>query len=267
MNVSPKPVPSSNASPRIRPVVDARLLLGIDDTDGLDSPGTGAIACEIANRLSVQPWATVGVVSAHQLYSHHDVPYTSFNRAMAFPLVVPVGFEDEVLRVAATCVREFVGPGANPGLCLVPLDRLDNEAALLDYAWCAKDQVLGIPIAYAVAHKLGISLLDLGGNSAGVIGALAACGLRLSGDDGRVWSPLPLPAQGGRWSVQELTERSGVYTVLSVRGERVEDEAIVEVGAEVWPILRDERAVLLLTEALVGEAPWRTCTDRELDVF
>lgn len=244
-----------------------RLLLGLDDTDGLDSPGTGALALEIADRLAAQPWAMVGVVSAHQLYTHHDVPYTTYNRAMAFPMRVAAGYETEVQALATACLKAFVGPGANPGLCLVVLDDLDNEAALLDYAWCAKDRVLGIPVAHAIARRLGITLLDRGGNGAGVIGALAACGLRLSGDDGRVLSRLPLPADGGRWSVGELIERSGIRTVLSVRGEPVKPHEVVQVGPEVWPILRDERAVLLVTEALVGDAPWRTCTDRELSIF
>jgi len=257
-------------SPRICPDGNPRslrFLLGIDDTDGLDSPGTGALALRIADRLSAQAWATVGVVSSHQLFSHHDVPYTSYNRAMAFPLLVSPGCELDALQIAARCVRDAVGPGANPGLCLVPLDQLDNEAALIDYGWCAKEQVLGIPVAYVVANKLGIELIDLGGNGAGVIGALAACGLRLSGDDGRLLTRLPLPETGAQWPVSELIERSGVHTVLSVRGLPVGGDEVVQVGGEVWPILRDERAVLLLTEALVGEAPWRTCTDRELEAF
>lgn len=250
-----------------RPAAEVRLLLGIDDTDGLDSPGTGALALEMATRLQAQGWATVGVVSAHQLFSHPDVPFTSCNRAMAFPLRVPAGFEPTVLELAAACIREFVGPGANPGVCLVPLDRLAHEAALIDYAWCAKDQVLGIPVAYVVANKLGIELMDLGGNGAGVIGALAACGLRLSGEDGRLLTRLPLPDAGGQWPVQELIERSGVQMVLSVRGQPVDRNDVVQVGSAVWPILRDERAVLLLTDALVGDAPWRTCTERELEAF
>jgi len=245
----------------------SRLLLGIDDTDGLDSPGTGALALEIADRLAAKPWATVGVVSAHQLYSHHEVPYTSYNRAMAFPVRAATGYEHDVIALAAQCLETFVGPGANPGLCLVPLERLSNEATLLDYAWCAKEQVLSIPIAYAIAHKLGIHLSDHGGNGAGVIGALAATGLRLSGDDGRVLARLPLPSEGGSCSVNELIERSGVSMVLSVRGEPVAGHEVVEVGRAVWSILRDERAVLLLTESLSGEAPWRTCTDRELALF
>lgn len=67
--------------------------------------------------------------------------------------------------------------------------------------------------------------------------------------------------------MRELIERSGVHTVLSVRGELVKPDEEVQVGPEVWPILRDERAVIVLTEALVGDAPWRTCTDRELAAF
>ena len=56
-----------------------RLLICIDDTDNLDSKGTGAIAEELRDLIAERGWGTCGDITQHQLLLHEDIPYTSHN--------------------------------------------------------------------------------------------------------------------------------------------------------------------------------------------
>ena len=61
-----------------------QILISIDDTDNLDSRGTGEIASLIAEAVQQKGWGTTGMVTRHQLLVHPDIPYTSHNSAMCF---------------------------------------------------------------------------------------------------------------------------------------------------------------------------------------
>ncbi len=51
-----------------------RVLVGIDDTDNLDSRGTGELASELATAIDANGWGQSGFVSRHQLLIHPDIP-------------------------------------------------------------------------------------------------------------------------------------------------------------------------------------------------
>ena len=53
------------------------VYIAIDDTDSLESRGTGRLAREIARVLS-EKWSVFGI-TRHQLYVHPDILYTSHN--------------------------------------------------------------------------------------------------------------------------------------------------------------------------------------------
>lgn len=56
-----------------------QMLVSIDDTDNLESRGTGEIASLLAKLLEEREWGKAQVITRHQLLVHPDIPYTSHN--------------------------------------------------------------------------------------------------------------------------------------------------------------------------------------------
>ena len=82
----------------------------------------------------------------------------------------------------------FVGgraaEGSDPGVCVAQAGRIPPEAVA--FGRRATREVVQMDEALVLAEAAGLALRALGGSGLGVIGALAAVGLRAAGDDGRV---------------------------------------------------------------------------------
>jgi len=156
------------------------ICIGLDDTDTLESRGTGHLARQIAADLSPD-YAVLGV-TRHQLLLDPRVPYTAKNSSAA----VVLGRDGlPSLDTLMTRVRELVethhSPGSDPGLCIA--DRIPRDVTL--FGQRVKQEIVTQQEARALARIHNIRLVGLGGSSDGVIGALAAVGLAASGEDGR----------------------------------------------------------------------------------
>ena len=114
----------------------------------------------------------------------------------------------------------------------------------------AKTQTMARELA--AAH--GLSLMGLGGTEGGVIGALAAVGLTITGDDGRV-------VQHGEWP-EDLSGSVSVQTVLS-RDIHVEDadssiriqNGVIDVGKHLRPNRRAGQTVLFVRRDATSSEP------------
>jgi tRNA(Ile2) C34 agmatinyltransferase TiaS len=156
------------------------IYIGLDDTDTIDSPGTGHLARLIAADLS-EDHQVLGVLR-HQLLDDPRVPCTAKN-SCATVLLKPNGrWEPRALlkRVRVLVLENFV-PGSDPGLCLTS----ETPVAIQSFGRRAKEQLVSQALARSLAAGNGIDLLGLGGSQDGIIGALAAVGLAAGGSDGR----------------------------------------------------------------------------------
>jgi hypothetical protein len=232
------------------------LLICIDDTDDLESRGTGEIAEVMAQGLEDEGLARCGRVTRHQLLVHPDIAYTSHNSSMCFPAEVDGAALDEV---TAWCRRSLTAesvPAADPGLCVVVVELLTQPDGLVAFGRRAKERIVTKEEAYAVAAELGVHLSEHGGTGIGVIGALAGAGLRLSGYDGRFKGKFAIPGDAeGAASVAAIREH-GVDVVRTPGGETLGDEERVLVGDECKLVLLDGRAALLVVPSKGGAAPW-----------
>ncbi len=156
------------------------LFIGLDDTDTLDSRGTGHLARQIAAALAGD-YPLLGV-SRHQLLVDPRVPCTRNNSCAAITLDVngdvPAGSLLERLR--ALMLADFE-PGSDPGLCVAR----NVPTAISKFGHRAQREVVSQDEAKGLASAHGLPLLALGGDGSGIIGALAAVGLAATGDDGR----------------------------------------------------------------------------------
>jgi tRNA(Ile2) C34 agmatinyltransferase TiaS len=156
------------------------FFIGLDDTDTLDSRGTGYLARQIAATLAVD-YPVLGV-TRHQLLLDPRVPCTKNNSSAAILLNADGNLDPTALldRVQ-TLVLDGHQPGSDPGLCIA----YAVPAAITEFGRRAQRQLVTQDEAQALAVAHGVPLLGLGGTKDGIIGALAAVGLAASGDDGR----------------------------------------------------------------------------------
>lgn len=156
------------------------IFIGLDDTDNLDSRGTGHLARQVAAALAAD-YRVLGV-TRHQLLVDPRVPCTKNNSSAAILVDVDGDVEPSMLlqRVRALVEDEYQA-GSDPGLCLTR--RVPAEVIAFGYR--AKRQLVTQDEARLLAAAHDIPLLGLGGDESGVIGALAAVGLAASGEDGR----------------------------------------------------------------------------------
>jgi tRNA(Ile2) C34 agmatinyltransferase TiaS len=155
-------------------------FIGLDDTDTLESRGTGHLARLVAEVLSSD--CLVLGVTRHQLLVDPRVPYTAKNSSAAIALEANGHLNvDELLERVQAVMRQHYNPGSDPGLCVART----VPAAIAEFGRLAQQDVVTQDQARALAADHDISLVGLGGTEDGVIGALAAVGLMACGEDGR----------------------------------------------------------------------------------
>jgi tRNA(Ile2) C34 agmatinyltransferase TiaS len=155
-------------------------FIGIDDTDTLESRGTGHLARRIAAELSAEH--TVLGVTRHQLLLDPRVPCTKNNSSAAIVMDGNgTAAAAELLDQVRSLMLADFQLGSDPGLCVAD----SVPFAVTDFGRRAQQQLVTRTEALSLAGALDIPLLGLGGDHSGVIGALAAVGLAASQDDGR----------------------------------------------------------------------------------
>jgi tRNA(Ile2) C34 agmatinyltransferase TiaS len=157
------------------------IYVGMDDTDTLESRGTGALARSVAAALGDQ-YRVLGVVRQQLLPCDPRVPCTKNNSSKGLILEAADGTDLRGLaaRVRDLMLADFI-VGSDPGLCVAAA--VPDE--VVEWGRRAQRELLTKEEAIALAARHGIHLEELGGDGMGVIGALAAVGLTAGGEAGR----------------------------------------------------------------------------------
>lgn len=214
------------------------IYIGLDDTDVLESRGTGRLAREIAHVLA-QDGSLLGV-TRHQLLLHPEVRYTKNNSSAA--LLFDDGVSDDLdalLERVRDLVMQDYYPGSDPGICVA----LDPPPAITAFGRRVQQTVVSQGEARALAETHGIPLLGLGGDESGVIGALAAVGLAASGDDGRYVLVGRSRELRGELTVPQILG-AGIVAVQTLDGQPVRDGLIAV--DRLRPARRNGRPVLVV---------------------
>lgn len=156
------------------------ILIGIDDTDNLDSPGTGHIARKLCGVLVGMGFEARGV-TRHQFLVDDAIPYTSHNSGACIGVACDGSIE--AVDFVFDYIADISAEGSDPGVCIAYCDDVNSDIS--NFGKSAQKVVVKIEDSFKIAKSGGVKLYGLGGNCQGVIGALGSVGLRAGGDDGR----------------------------------------------------------------------------------
>lgn len=214
------------------------IYIGVDDTDTLESRGTGRLARGIADNLA-REFTILGVVR-HQLLVDPRVPYTSHNSCA---VIVIEGQENTSLpalfeRVKALMLDDFQ-EGSDPGLCVTA----HVPEAVTAFGRKAQRALVKQQEARELAAAHGIMLEGLGGTQDGVIGSIAGVGLTAAGDDGRYLQVGRIRELTGLQTIEAVLN-AGVTAIQTVEGQPVIEGLIL--ADKLRPARRNGKPVALV---------------------
>jgi hypothetical protein len=216
------------------------LLIGLDDTDNLESRGTGYRVRQLADWLNDNQLASPKGITRHQLLVDSQIPYTSHNSSAC--MAVETRNPEDVWEACREFLLRESAIGSDAGLCLTEWAAVTEQ--VMAFARRAKLEVLSIREAQQTAADAGVQLMGLTGTGGGIIGALAGVGLRRAGEDGRfLWLP-GLRELSGVYPVTQLCSVAHIDRVCTLEGTELTPEALVDVGEWIRPVLRRGQATL-----------------------
>jgi len=219
-------------------------LIGIDDTDNLESRGTGHRVRQLANWLAGNKLAEPKGITRHQLLVDPQIPYTSHNSSAC--MFIETEDAEDVWEAAREFLLRESASGSDVGLCLAEWGTVNPD--VITFARRAKLEVLTMPEAEQAASQSGLRLAGLTGTGGGIIGALAGVGLHRAGNDGRfLWLP-GLRELKGEYPIGEICTKGNIDRVCILNNENLLPETVVNVGEWIRPVLRDGKATLYVEE-------------------
>jgi hypothetical protein len=223
-----------------------RYLIGIDDTDNLESRGTGHRARQMAGALAQAGLAEVLGITRHQLLVSPEIPYTSHNSSACLLIDAELENEEQLWQACCDFLLRESAPGSDAGLCLA--DWQTVSAQVRAFGLRAKQVVLTQLEAEQTSLNNSIRLQGLTGTHGGVIGALAGVGLHREGNDGRfLWLP-GLRELSGIHTAAEICTLGHIESIRPLEGLELSPETLVDVGEWVRPVLRGGQAILYVEE-------------------
>ena len=228
--------------------MNSQVYIGIDDTDNPESRGTGHITRALAETLQQSGLVDVCCITRHQLLVDPGIPYTSHNSAAC--IVGKVSGNDYWIRnYCSDFLLGHAATGSDVGLCIAFGEEIHNE--IIHFGNQAKQVILTKPAAEKLARKHQIFLTGLTGKKIGVIGALAAVGLRFEGNDGRLLWIEGLREVQGVFPVKKYMEMVSVDLIVDLQGIPIPETATIRITGWCRPIVRNKK-IVLFAEKLNG---------------
>jgi hypothetical protein len=234
--------------------VAMRVLIGIDDTDNAESRGTGYLSRMMAAVITDSGLGVVTGITRHQLLLDDRIPYTSQNSSAC--LDSEVDNINKIYDLCASFIKENIADGSDAGLCIAHEDFISEE--IQRFGQRAKEEVLTLPEAKVIAESNQLMLEGFSGDHGGMIGALAAVGLRAGGNDGRyIWLQAKKELRDIRPGTYPLGELLSEFRIdrIECEGEVVTDKNCnIYLGDWVRPVLREQKVCLIVEKVNGSES-------------
>jgi hypothetical protein len=230
--------------------MNLQIYIGIDDTDNLESRGTGHMARALAQSLYQAGLVNVDSITRHQLLVDPQIPYTSHNSSACIQGKV-AGNDYWIRNHCSDFLLENAAEGSDVGLCIAFEEEIHED--IIQFGKQAKRMVLTKSAAVTIARDHEIFLAGLTGKKIGVIGALAAVGLRFDGNDGRLLWMERLREVQGVFSVKKYREMVSIDMIVDLQGIPVHDDATIRITDWCRPIVRNKKIVLFAEKLNMNE--------------
>lgn len=233
-----------------------RFLIGIDDTDNPQTGGTGGLAYDLGRLLEERTGVRLLEVTHHQLWLSPLIPHTGRNTCACLVLDGEIRQQRVLELECRSFLLHYCASGANAGLAIADLARVNS--AVTEWGSLAKRQSLTRNAAIEIAGRGEVSAAGLTGDGRGVIGALAAVGLRAAGNDGRfLWLP-GLCELSGILTLTQLLDRCSFGRVETLRGKTPKFDDRIDLGTWIRPLVRGGRSLLLVEQSPdLKKSEWR----------
>lgn len=200
-----------------------KLFVCIDDTDNLDSIGTGALLEDMMREAAVRGLGKGGFTVRYQLLIHEDIPYTSHNSSMCCD--VETNDRAAFTAFCASYLADHSAEGSDPGLCVLTASDALDYAPLTAFGKRAQNEVVTKENAYAAAQAFGpeVHLSEHGGTGGGVIGALAGAALRAGKEEGRIKGKLQPLMNKTDWTMADFASAYRVERFADEAGNEITD--------------------------------------------
>jgi len=220
-----------------------KIFIGIDDTDNLDTRGTGYQARSLGISLTESGLFQVQTITRHQLLVDPQIPYTSHNSSACLAGETST----ETSELAAHCIEFLIRESAfdsDAGLCIVAESELDQE--IIGFGRRAKKEVLKVEDTESITRRHKIFLKGLLNTRIGIIGALAAVGLRSWGNDGRLlWIP-NLRETTGIFTVKDYLQRVAVDRITELNGKLLPQDTLINITEWSRPVMKHGQVTLIV---------------------
>lgn len=230
-------------------------FIGLDDTDNKDSRGTGFKSRELGRLIVENKLGDVDSITRHQLYVHEKIAYTSHNSSAS--LVVKTNNQNLLKEFCIDYLIQAAEPGSDAGLCIAHTDSIDSK--IIDWGNRAKKEILTKEDAYKLAIESNIFLEGYTGSKIGVIGSLAAVGLRRGGNDGRnIWlKGKELRDLHGVYKISELKKIVNIQVVQTIDNIEVSDSDFIDLGDWIRPVVMKNKITVIVEQNKQSNYGWK----------
>lgn len=237
-----------------------KLIIAIDDTDNLESRGTGFRARQLGLSLEDLGYAELLSITRHQLLVDKRIPYTSHNSSASILINSLVDIKS-IIDLCALYLKEESAEGSDAGLCVAEFDCVSEE--VINWGNSAKKKILNKKQAHLLAEREGIFLEGYKGKKIGVIGALAAVGLRKQANDGRLlWLP-NLRETEGIYSIKDFKTLVSLEAITQKNGTFVHGDDKIWIGEWCRPVHLNNKITLVVEKGNNNEHYQWKCASKE----
>jgi hypothetical protein len=222
-----------------RPV---NIFIGIDDTDNLETRGTGHHARMLGHSLMEAGLFEMRSVTRHQLLVDRRIPFTSHNSSACLAGVCSGNLND-LIGYARDFLKRESAFDSDAGLCVALQDEI--TPAIVNFGNRAKREILTINDAYRLIADTFIYLEGFLNTRIGVIGSLAAVGLRAGGNDGRLLWSRNLRETTGDFRISEFLELVDVDRVVEKDLFMPDPESVIRITEWCRPVMIGGKITLI----------------------
>lgn len=229
-----------------------RLFIGIDDTDCSSSKGTGELTKILAKQIESNGLGKVVNITRHQLYLSKKIKYTNLNNSACLEVIVCN--MESLVSFCKNFVKNNCQKLSNATIIFANEENISTE--IIDFSLKVKKEVVTIKEAITLAKKNNLCVDFFGIKKSGVIGALAAIGLRLTSNDGRViWANgFEVPNMNGTYIAGEVYCQTHVDTIKTSDGYKIPTNSkIIYDNKFSKPIIENNLITLIVEEVSDNE--------------